>query len=192
MFSNLEAIGLCCVRIPNGYSWTLVSQLSDLLDEAERLYGPRDKNWTPLGIEYCDGTPRIWYPGDRGHVAIQLTDAARADPNRALFQLAHEVIHLLAPLGTKQSLRIEEGLATYFSHVVSARYRLSLINKDPIYVEAERDVVELLNLSSDSIRRAREQEISFNNFTPELILNVCPTSSSALAERLCLPFQYAE
>ena len=41
------------------------------------------------------------------------------DPRQAVFQLAHEVIHLLAPLGRRGELADNNGEAAYFSFLSS-------------------------------------------------------------------------
>lgn len=110
----------------HGYTWTLTSRLGELLDKAERLMGERDKAWTVLGVEFSTTPyPQTWYPGiqeNRKDIIIQLTQSSANDKKRALFQLAHEVIHLLSPTGKPQtSTVLEEGIATYFSiHVMQS------------------------------------------------------------------------
>ena len=138
-----------------------------------------------MGVEFCDDRPRIWYPGNRGHVAIQLTDSARTDWKSALFQLAHEVIHLLAPLGHKGAFNIEEGLATRFSHIISARHALGYRSNIAAYLRAEADVIALLAIDPQAIRKIKEREISFNKMTSELLAEVSPNLPPDLAARLC-------
>jgi hypothetical protein len=78
--SKEPAEGFCCQPLPGGgYSWTLTSQLGELLAEAERRFGLRDTTWTPLGIEFCGEIPHLWYPGNRRQVSIILTDLARQE-----------------------------------------------------------------------------------------------------------------
>jgi Zn-dependent peptidase ImmA (M78 family) len=127
MFSSKEAIGFCCDELPGGvgYTYTLTTKLGVLLFEAETRFGQRNRDWTLLGIEFSGDVPQVWYPGNRHYISIILSDDARTNPHRALFQLAHEVIHVLAPTGGRCSLMIEEGLATFFSMEISARYQLN-------------------------------------------------------------------
>ncbi len=104
----------------NGYTWTLTSRLGDALRMAESLYGERDRSWTILGVEFSGaGPPQVWYPGSfngRRDVIVQLTRSAASNEVQALFQLAHEVIHLLAPSGRPDTATVfEEGLASHFS-----------------------------------------------------------------------------
>ncbi len=104
---------------PGGYTWTLTTRLGQALKMAEELYGRRDHGWTLLGVEFSDnGQPQVWYPGSgegRSNVVIQLTEGAAKDYTVAMFQLAHEVVHVLSPNGTRGATVLEEGLASYFS-----------------------------------------------------------------------------
>ena len=106
-------------RTDIGFTWTVVSRLSDIINNAEQRYGKRDQSWTLLGVEFSNlNQPEIWYPfisKNRKHLIIQLTKSASKNEKEALFQLSHEVIHLLSPAGKEGSSVFEEGLATYFS-----------------------------------------------------------------------------
>jgi hypothetical protein len=103
------------VPIPGGGSWTLTTHFGKMLSEAEELYGRRDMDWTPIGVEFCAcDVPRIWFPGGRKHVAIRLTLAALNDLNEALWQLAHETVHVLGPVEGNTN-NLEEGVATHFA-----------------------------------------------------------------------------
>jgi len=103
----------------SGFTWTLTSRLGEILHNAEKRYGERDKSWTILGIEFSNlNQPEIWYPAlseGRKHVIVQLTKKASQDKKSALYQLSHEVIHLLSPAGKDGSTVFEEGLAVYFA-----------------------------------------------------------------------------
>ena len=103
----------------SGFTWTLTSRLGEILHSAEKRYGKRDMSWTILGIEFTNqDQPEIWYPSpsdNRKHVIIQLTKKASQDKKSAIYQLSHEVIHLLSPAGRDGSSVFEEGLAVYFA-----------------------------------------------------------------------------
>lgn len=180
---------MCEARSPalgSGYTWTWASVLGQLLAEAEARFGPRDHRWTILGVEFSrtEGAPSIWYPGSRGQIAIQLTSDARRNAAQGIFQLAHEVVHLLAPIGRTGALVIEEGTATMFSRDVVPAVGLTVAS----YAEAERQVRELEQVRPGAIKAARAIEPRFNAFTPELILSVAPEVPASLATSLCTPF----
>ena len=121
-------------------------------------------------------------------VSVMLSDAARMDPRRAVFQLAHEVIHLLAPLGRRNGLVIEEGLATANSRAESINRQLYITPQEEDYLRAESLVEEFLSLHPDGIRRLREIAPSFKDFSPDLICSTCEGTPLALATALCKPF----
>jgi hypothetical protein len=187
--STKTAIGLCCDPLPerNGYTWTLVSLLGDFLATAEQLYGPRDRDWTLLGIEFCGDGPQIWYPGNRKHVSIMLSESARTDVRLAIWEIAHEVIHILSPSGDRSALLIEEGLATFFAHYISDRHRLGKAG-GPVYASASQIVRWLLETYPDGILRMRAYQPMFLKFTPDLVRSVIPAISLDFARALCLPF----
>jgi len=103
IISNLEpALGLRTARFTNpdgsgGYTYTLTQKLAAYLREAERRYGRRNMEWTIVGLEFSGTVPHVWFPYNERLISIMLTEAAATEPNRALFQIAHEVIHLLEP-----------------------------------------------------------------------------------------------
>src|SRR3990167_6713780 len=99
--------------ITSGYTWTLTSRLGSLLQLAESQFGARDKDYTILGIEFGSTGPFIWYPGNCKNIAIQLSLESLKSEHCALYELAHECIHLLSPTGKKNANVLEEGLATY-------------------------------------------------------------------------------
>ena len=191
--SRKLALGFCCdpLEDESGYTWSHTTILGDLLFTAERKYGARDKSWTILGIEIGGLHPQIWYPrlseGAR-FVSVMLSDAARMNPRQAVFQVAHEVIHLLAPLGRRAGLVIEEGLATANSHAESISRQLYLTPQGESYLRAESLLGEFLSLHPDGIRRLREIAPSFEDFSPDLICSTCEGTPQALAAELCKPF----
>ncbi len=114
--------------------------VESLLRLAERRIGPRDRNFTLVSVEFEDcAAPEIRYPDGRSEAHIRLTSAARHDAREFIFELSHEVFHLMAP--TRLAINVlEEGLATEFSldclgryghradalYVADANYRLAL------------------------------------------------------------------
>jgi hypothetical protein len=188
--STKEAIGFCTERFPggSGYNYTLTTLLGVFLREAEKRYGPRDHNWTPLGIEFCGDVPTTWFPGNCGNVSIILTDSARKDPPQAIFQLAHEVIHLLAPIGMGGAGVFEEGLATLFAHEMAPRYGGFFRNNHAVYLRAETLVRAFLSINPEGVRLLRAKQPSFSQFSPELIKQICPATPDPLTQSLCERF----
>jgi hypothetical protein len=102
--------------------------------------------------------------------------------------LAHEVVHLLAPLGRGGAIVFEEGLATAFAHEMSAVYGSFHRSQQVAYLQAETLLQTFLSIYPDGVRLIRMEQPSFNSFSPELICRICPKTPETLAEALCQPF----
>jgi hypothetical protein len=159
------------------------------LHEAEELYGPRDKGWTPIGIEFAGDVPHVWYPGNRDQISIVLTESAALDPQEAIFQLAHEVIHLLAPTREPQTVVLEEGLATLFAHQMCRKYAVNRVASKQQYLSAEAHLNTLMQTYPDCIRMLRQRQPAFILMTEDLIQTVCPNANPAISKKLAERFE---
>jgi hypothetical protein len=166
-----------------------------MLSEAEELYGRRDMNWTPIGVEFfACSVPHIWFPGNRNHVAVRLTLAAQYDLNEALWQLAHEIVHILGPV--KNTNNLEEGVATHFALNVShytdksrvALFRQKVEQTASPYHSPLQDCEALLQMDPGIIKKLRKQQPYLSLITAKQILDVLPSCDGALAERLASRF----
>jgi len=175
----------------NGYTWTLVSRLGEALHLAEQLFGERDKSYTILGVEFVlADRPQIWYPGNRKHVIIQLSANSLLDEFQALYQLAHETIHLLSPLGNKSANILEEGLATYFSEWYLNRLGQTKWKPElQKYQEALDLTKSLLRIDNGIVKKVREIEPIISNLMPEHFLQMNSQVSTELLTKLCSTFQ---
>jgi hypothetical protein len=179
------------------FSWTLASRLGHILRFVEDRFGPRDKSWTILGVEFTSrDAPQVWYPtydGVGGAIIVQLTRAAATDETRALFQLSHEAVHLLSPAGPGAGASVlEEGLATW----ISLQY-LRAIDRavGPNYISAPRyerayRLVERLSQRPDflaGVRMLRQVPAGLSAVTAADLLRAWPglpfADAQVLAER---------
>ncbi|MDE0684389.1 MAG: hypothetical protein OXI63_15835 [Candidatus Poribacteria bacterium] len=157
---------------------------------AEELFGPRDYSYTILGIEFVADGPRIWYPGNRKHIIIQLDPSAAMDMSRACYQMAHETIHLLAPSGGQNANNFEEGVACYFA----AYYMAKKLNKPnwqptlPSYKRALELVTPLLNKDIYCVRRIRGLQPSLPKISSEEISTEFPDLTSEEVDFLIKKF----
>ena len=164
----------------DGYTWTLVSRLGEMLYMAEDLFGPRDRSYTILGVEFVSDSPRIWYPGNCQHIIIQLDLSAATNMFQACYQLAHETIHLLAPTGGKNANNLEEGVACYFA----AYYLKTKLNAPnwrpnlPSYKRVLKRVAPILDADLDCVRRLRNYQPSFSRMCREDIHAELPNLTS--------------
>lgn len=96
----------------------LKTQHDLLLAQTEAMYGERDRRWV-LGPTACFGDrpwcPAADIPGFAPTVTVVLSESAKFDADEALFQLGHEVVHLLSPHKSRSARMLEEGLATWNS-----------------------------------------------------------------------------
>lgn len=175
-------------RHSRGHTWTIVSHLSEMLIDIEKKYGDRDSEYTILGIELTDrGGPSYWLLNDCKHVIIQITENCLTNMDGALFQLAHEAIHLLNPLECGTVNYLEEGLATYYS---LSYPNSSYVCDDAKYQLASDLVRELLAYDDNIIKKLRGSELkSLSSIRKEDILKIHPTINDELITKLTTNFQ---
>ena len=192
-------------RDANGtYSLTLAQLTSVFLTEIEKLFGPRDPKFTYVGLEFDtthDAKPRIWFPhtGYPGretnepsrHVNIRLTGNAQNDANLAIWQLAHECVHLIDPWNIEVEGRtsnvLEEGLATWYQNTIVQGVSL---DDDPSYKEAKTLVEPYMPKLAETIKHLRTQHsVRIGDIeNPDLLLKHSPDMDPKTAENLCRYF----
>jgi len=182
----------------NRYTWTLASLLGHMLFLAESRFGPRDRCYTILGVEFVDDGPRCWFPDNCRNIVIQLGSQCLREPDRACFQLAHESIHLLSPTGGRNANMLEEGLATHFQTWYMA-------NHDPTdwprsendwsnpacqsYQQAKDLVEQMLKLNPDAIKALRDAQPTLCQICETAIVKVCPGIPPNVASKLAAKFE---
>ena len=169
------------VPLPTGgYRWTLASLLGDMIYEAEKLFGERDYSYTILGVELVYDGPRVWYPGSRKQIIIQLSLEAATNMFEACYQMAQETIHLLAPTGGPNANNFEEGVSLYFAELYM-RERLNAEFPLPSMLSYKTvlDVVRpLLDADRYCVRKLRSQQPSFSKMTKGQLKDVFPYLSA--------------
>lgn len=182
--------------LPNngGYAWTLTSRIGDMLWKAEQLFGARDLNWTILGAEICQtsNVPLNWYPRCNDgckDIVFQLVPPADKDVVRANYQLAHEVIHALAPSLDPTTNVLEEGLATWFSvEYTKKNFGIEILPEYDSYREAYKYVYEMLSQDPSVIMRLRAIEPSFRCMTAKTFVRGDAKCSALTVQRLLRTF----
>lgn len=166
-----------------------VEEVAALLSRAEDRFGQRDQSYELAGIWYAERGPYVQYasPGSTS-IFIVLSDQAQTNDGLALFQAAHEVVHLLAPTGGSDATVLEEGVATMFQHDVCEGRGIAVSSELQTYREAEARVRQLLTHAPDAIRAIRQMEPSFARVEPRHILAVAPDIRENAAIELCMPF----
>ena len=187
------------------YSLTLAQLTSVFIAEIEKLLGPRDSNFTYVGLEIettQNATPQIWFPhtghpeyesGKRSkHIIIRLTESAQSNANVATWQLAHQCVHLIDPwqieVEGRQPNFLEEGIATWYQNTI-----VQGVPYDRPYAEAKTLVepyMPELNAAIKHIRTQHNIRISAID-DPDLLLRHCPEMDAKSAENLCRRFESA-
>lgn len=177
-------------KISNGHSWTITSKLGAILRDAEEKYGKRDESYTILGIEFTNqSTPKIWYPENNKQIIIQITLACEDNINKAVFQVAHEVIHCLSPTGIKNANVLEEGLATLFSIDYTLQNNHGTwFPEITEYSNALNFMRELISIDPDIIRKIRKIQPTLSMIDKDLILKTNVNVPLSLAESLTIRF----
>ena len=187
MTSTIDESLVVAHPVNGGFTWTLASRLGQFLVEAEYQFGLRNRSFTILGVEFRAGVPQVWFPGDCSNVVVQLGLPAMQEPNRAMFQLAHECVHLLdpAPGGTNN---LEEGLATNFALEIMLSLGVDYSTGDPKYDVAYALVRELLAERPATAKELRTLYGPWRSITDQQIAAACPGINPSLAQQLASLF----
>lgn len=170
---------------------SLIMTLGKLLTQAEEVLGERDKNWTILGADVgTEPFPHIFYPSTGTKQVCILLANDVATPIQAIYQLAHEVIHLLNPKGGRSASVLEEGVATWFSRTESQRVNPSY--SAVVQVESYQQALELaepLMLNPDPLRKWRSRTgRGLSDVSAQELRELYPDLSEADAAALASPF----
>ncbi len=171
----------------------------DLLEWAEDLFGVRDKCWNlkPQPI-FGNRNPHIFFPDPKEskQVQIKLGRSARKKWNFVLFQMAHEVIHLLNPRKGCKVNNLEEGVACAFSAFVQRKCGITGVDFVYDNLCAYKYALRLVRRlpSSDIaaaklIRREMPSGTPFWSITTEDLLRIFPNldhkHANALTSKFC-------
>ncbi len=177
--------------IPNGHSWTITSRAGHILQSAEEKYGKRNPDFTLLGIEFTsDSHPRTWFPGNCGNIIIQITENCISDMDRAVFQVAHEIVHFLCPKVFGKATYLEEGLATYFSMLYMQENNFRFFYPgDKKYELASSLVEQLLSFDEQIIKKLRMNQPDISMISNQMIHEYNPNIPLELITKLTTNFQ---
>jgi hypothetical protein len=121
----------------------------EYLAEAEQIFGPKI-DYGYVGLGYHKFAPRtLLYSKDtltgKNFFQIELYRKAADDRKDGIFQLSHEVVHLISPVEqveANETNYLEEGMATWFSKIITERetkdYEFCALafGKSPKYLKA--------------------------------------------------------
>jgi hypothetical protein len=167
-----------------------------LLGKAEKEYLKRDTNYEFLGVVVHEKGPLLDLSIPR-KATIWVSKTAETRPLQCIHQIAHEVIHLLAPRqfppDEPQATMLEEGLATYFS-IYGPDFPKKYVEESEIHFETKPEASnwrealalynELIAIEPDAIRILRAVKPSFHDMTVDSIRKAIQEVPEELAVRL--------
>ncbi|HTH82133.1 MAG TPA: hypothetical protein VL490_04320 [Mucilaginibacter sp.] len=152
----------------------------EYLAEAEQIFGPKT-DYGYLGLAYHKFAPRtLLYSKDtltgKNFFMIELYSKAAKDRKDGIFQLSHEVVHLISPVeqvAGNEVNYLEEGMATYFSKIITERetkdynFCASAFAKSPKYLKAYMLYMSLVEADEDAVKKLRTITPVIANIKPE-------------------------
>ena len=140
------------------------------LEEAQKLFGNKTE-YIFEGVSYNNSTPKLiltdscFLTGEKAYI-IELNGNAVNDRKDGIFQLSHEVVHLLSPVEQDEDEGnlvnyLEEGMACYFSKSITEKETADLeycqlqFEKHEKYKKAYELFVSLLEIDKDAIKKLR-------------------------------------
>jgi hypothetical protein len=139
------------------------------LKEAEEFFGPK----TLYGYEeftFKNHSPRVVRSENLFKKSIEgyqiiLCAKGLIDLTDGIFQLSHEVVHLLSPVELKKDDEInflEEGMSTWFSKYITERetgdaeFCMPAIERDERYVKAYNLYQQLIVIDQHAVKKMRD------------------------------------
>jgi len=157
---------------------------STLLALAEGFFGTRDRSFSIADPRFHERGPFLQHSSEDEHLWVELSNNAAGYWPTAVFELAHESVHLLNPVkGYTNTL--EEGFAVAFQHFVAPVLSGEAISTTlDSYLEAERLVKELGDDVFHSGKKIRQHFRSFSKVNVDSLSKLFPSSKPELLEKL--------
>jgi hypothetical protein len=160
-----------------------------LLACAEQLMGPRDAAYEILKpICVADG-PRLRFTPDKRAVYAELSLNAQRYWPSCVFEMAHEVVHMLNPV-VGHTTEFEEAVATHFQLEIAPIF---CGVQQPVtlaaYRAAREDLLALGASPFDLAQRIRVRCGSLGAVDHTALADLCPSAPEALVARLVARFQ---
>ena len=160
----------------------------ELLGRAETLLGSRDQSKKVYQPQFTDCGPNLRNTLNRDGAFVELSRAAETEWAEAVFEMAHETVHLLNPVAGNTN-NLEEGVAVAFSLHVQPAYGINIRPGTTAYDHAHDLVCRLPRGPLAAGRRVRLEIGAFSAATPETLCRLFPELDKAGAEHLARPFK---
>ena len=159
---------------------------TEFIDEAEKLFGLRDVTKKIYKPSWDVNGPHVSYTPSKDGAFAELGFNAKTDWRMAVYQLAHETVHLLDQHGGRQAYLLEEGAAVKFSLDMMKKYGFDTMSLPSI--DSYKQALSLFNaLGEDPYLIAKDCRTICGNFfsIDEETLKVrCPKLPKHLVKKL--------
>jgi len=173
----------------------------EYLTEAEKIFGPKI-DYGYIGLGYHKFAPRtLLYSKDtlngKNFFKIELYRKALDDRKDGIFQLSHEVVHLISPVEQVNGNEVnylEEGMATYFSKIITERetkdyeFCAIMFGKSPNYLKAYMLYLSLIEIDKNAVKKLREITPVMAKIQPEDFIKAGLNIDEELVEALLAKF----
>ena len=140
----------------------------EYLAEAQEIFGPKT-DYGYVGLGYHKFAPRtLLYSKDslsgKNFFKIELYRKAVDDRKDGIFQLSHEVVHIISPVEQVDGNEVnylEEGMATCFSKIITERetndyeFCAIMFAKSPKYLKAYTLYLALMEIDQNAVKKLR-------------------------------------
>jgi hypothetical protein len=154
-----------------------------LLSLAEEHFGTRDGAFTISDPVYGEIWPQVRFAPNRKTVWVRLSTNAAGYWPSAVWELAHECVHLLNPVVGDVNF-LEEGFAVAFQQSAAASLTGVKITNDAPYLEAEALVGRLDKNVVHAGKLIRQHIGAFSKATSENLRRLFPAADRDLLQKL--------
>lgn len=164
---------------------------TDIMQAIEINFGPKDYTFRFCGIILSDEVPNIYFPSgfSKKDIQIRITHNCEYNLKHAVYQVAHEAVHLLSPGLKGTSTYLEEGLATFFAHLYTNKKYGEIHIGDKKYALAADMAKTLLVNNISGIKQMRKKEPNLSQITSQMLVEYYPSLPIELLEALTTNFQ---
>ena len=159
---------------------------NELLKEAEILLGSRDSSKKIYHPSWDNDGPHIRYSPSKDGACAELGTNAKNDWMMCVYQLAHEVIHLLDQHGGDQTTLLEEGIAVKFSLDMLEKYGFESTDL-PTALTYKNALLTLNKIDSDPykvVKKCRQLCGNFISIDKITLLSICTNIDESILDIL--------
>ncbi len=174
----------------------------DYLARAEKIFGPKT-DYGYIGLGYHKFAPCTWLYSQnsvtgKNFFKVDLYHKATRDRKDGIFQLSHEVVHLLSPVEQTEGNEtnyLEEGMATWFSKLIIEQetkdyeFFTTAFGKNPQYLKAFMLYTSLIEADKNAVKKLRRITPVIAQIKPEDFIKAGLNMDEELVEALLAKFR---